>query len=92
MIVSIRHKGLRKLFEEGQTQGVRSHHVRRLTLQLAALNTAHTIGDMDIPGWRLHRLKGGTPPVWSITVDKNWRLTFEFRDGNVFLLDYKDYH
>lgn len=92
MIVSIRHKGLRRLFEKGETQGVGVHHHRRLRLQLAALNTARTIEDMDVPGWRLHRLKGPKPAVWSITVDKNWRLTFEFRDGNVFLLDYEDYH
>jgi len=47
---------------------------------------------MDVPGWRLHRLKGKNEPRWSILVDKNWRLTFEFLDGNVYLLDYEDYH
>jgi proteic killer suppression protein len=59
---------------------------------LIALHTAHTIDDMDVPGWRLHRLKGKNEPRWSILVDKNWRLTFEFLDGNVYLLDYEDYH
>lgn len=92
VIVSIRHKGLRVLFEEGGTQGVKPQHLRKLRLQLVALHTANTIDDMNIPGWRLHQLKGSRASTWSVTVDKNWRLTFEFSDGNVYLLDYEDYH
>ena len=57
-----------------------------------ALDTAVTIEDMDIPGYRLHALKGNQQDRWSISVDKNWRLTFEFHDGNAYLLDYEDYH
>ena len=91
-IVSIRHKGLRSLFEEGGTAGVKPQHVRKLRLQLVALHTANTIEDMDVPGWRLHRLKGARASTWSISVDKNWRMTFEFSDGNVYLLDYEDSH
>lgn len=59
---------------------------------MLALDTAVTIEDMDIPGYRLHALKGNHLNRWSISVDKNWRLTFEFQDGNVYLLDYEDYH
>lgn len=59
---------------------------------MLALDTAVTIEDMDIPGYRLHALKGNRQNRWSISVDKNWRLTFEFQDGNVYLLDYEDYH
>lgn len=51
-------------------------------MQLAALDTAQTIDDMDIAGFRLHALKG----------DGNWRITFEFRDGNAYIVDYEDYH
>jgi len=47
---------------------------------------------MDIPGYRLHPLKGRTRDRWSIWVSGNWRLTFEFRDGNAYILDYEDYH
>jgi len=61
-------------------------------MQLLALHTATTIDDMNIPGWRLHRLKGQRAAIWSISVDRTWRLTFEFRQGNVYLLDYEDYH
>lgn len=51
-----------------------------------------SIEDMDIPGFRLHPLKGRETGRWSIWINGNWRLTFEFRDGNAYLLDYEDYH
>jgi len=59
---------------------------------LAALDTAQTIDDMDIPGYRLHPLKGKLKGRWSVSVSGNWRLTFEFVSGNVEILDYEDYH
>jgi len=59
---------------------------------LAALESSQTIDDMDIPGYRLHPLKGKMKNRWSVSVSGNWRLTFEFRDGNAYLLDYEDYH
>lgn len=92
MIKSIRHKGLRTLFETGSLAGVQPHHGKRLRLQLAALDTAHTIEDMNMPGFRLHALKGDQASRWSIAVSGNWRMTFEFRDGNAHVLDYEDYH
>lgn len=72
--------------------GIQANHAGRLRLQLAALDTAHAIEDMDIPGYRLHCLKGKLKGRWSIWVSGNWRLTFEFVDGNVHVLDYEDYH
>ena len=92
MIQSIRHKGLRRLHETGSTSGVQASHAKRLRFQLAALDTAHVIDDLDIPGFVLHPLKGTMKGRWAISVNGNWRLTFEFRDGNVFVLDYEDYH
>ena len=92
MIMSFRHKGLRKLYETGNAAGVLAAHKSRLRMQLAALNTAMTIDDMDIPGFKLHPLKGEMKGRWAISVNGNWRLTFEFKDGNVFILDYEDYH
>lgn len=59
---------------------------------LATLDTAHMIEDIDIPGLRLHQLKGSGRGRWSIWVNGNWRLTFEFREGHVHGLDYEDYH
>jgi len=61
-------------------------------MQLIALDTAHSIDDMDIPGFRLHKLKGKVAGRWSIWVNGNWRLTFEFDDGNVYITNYEDYH
>jgi proteic killer suppression protein len=92
MIKSFRHKGLRKLFDTGNTSGVQANHVKRLRMQLAALDTAQSIEDMDIPGYRLHPLKGAMRGRWSIWVSGNWRLTFEFQNGNAYVLDYEDYH
>ena len=92
MIKSFRHKGLRKLFETGSTAGVQATHAKRLRLQLAALDTAMSVDDMDIPGFKLHPLKGKEKGRWSIWVNGNWRVTFEFKDGNAYVLDYEDYH
>ena len=92
MIKSFRHKGLRRFYITGSKSGIQAKHASRLRLQLAALDTAQTIGDMDIPGYRLHTLKGSRKRRWSIWVSGNWRLTFEFIDGNAHVLDYEDYH
>jgi len=92
MIKTFRHKGLRRLYETGSTSGVQASHAKRLRLQLTALDTAQAIEDMDIPGFRLHPLKGEMRCRWSITVNGNWRITFEFQDGNAYVLDYEDYH
>ena len=48
--------------------------------------------DMDIPGWRLHELKGSRKSEWSVTVRDNWRITFRFRDGEVYDVNLEDYH
>jgi proteic killer suppression protein len=92
MIQSFRHKGLKKFFESGSVAGIRPPHAPRLRMMLTALDTAQTIEDMDIPGFRLHALKGREQGRWSIWVNGNWRLTFEFRDGHAYVLDYEDYH
>jgi proteic killer suppression protein len=92
VIKSFRHKGLQRFFERGTKTGIQSKHVKRLRLQLAALDTALTIDDMDIPGYRLHSLKGRAKNRWSIWVSGNWRLTFEFKNGDVYILNYEDYH
>ena len=92
MISSIKHKGLSSFYELGSKKGIQPAHAPRLRLMLAALDSAQSIEDMDIPGYRLHPLKGNMKNRWSVSVSGNWRLTFEFKDGNVYLLDYEDYH
>ena len=60
-------------------------------MQLAALDTAHTVQDMAIPGFRLYRLKGADDARWSIWVSGNWRVTFVAAEGRVHDVDYEDY-
>ena len=59
---------------------------------LAALDTATSVEDMDISGFRLHPLKGEQGGRWWVWVNGNWRMTFEFKDGHAYVLDYEDYH
>jgi proteic killer suppression protein len=92
MIKSFKHKGLEKFYESGSTKGIQANHAKKLRMQLVALDTAQSIDDMDIPGYRLHQLTGDRRGIWTITVNANWRLTFEFEEGNVFILNYEDYH
>ena len=92
MIKSFKHKGLEKFYESGSTRGIQANHAKKLRMQLAALDTAQSIDDMDIPGYRLHQLTGDKRGIWSITVNANWRLTFKFEEGNVYILNYEDYH
>ena len=92
MIQSFKHKGLKQFYESGSKRGIQAAHALRLRMQLAALDTAQTIEDLDIPGYRLHRLSGARKATWSITVSGNWRITFEFKEGNVYIVDYEDYH
>ena len=92
MIKSFRHKGLKRLYETGSVSGVQTVHGNRLRMLLIALDTAQEIGDMDIPGFRLHPLKVKLKGRWAVSVTGNWRVTFEFREGHAYILDYEDYH
>ena len=92
MIKLFKHKGLRRFYETGSARGIQAKHEKRLRMQLAALDTAKEINDLDIPGYKLHPLKGDRKGIWAITFGGNWRLTFEFSDGNAYVLDYEDYH
>lgn len=92
MIQSFRNKGLRRFFESGSPAGIQPSHTKRLRMLLAALDTAQSIDDMNVPGFRLHPLKGSERGRWSVWVNGNWRLTFEFSGGHAYVLDYEDYH
>jgi proteic killer suppression protein len=92
MIKSFKHKGLKKFYETGNKAGIKSSHNKKLRIQLTALTTATCIEDMDLPGFRLHSLKGNRKGFWAIDVSKNWRIVFRFEDSNVYVVDYEDYH
>lgn len=92
MVRSIRHKGLRRLYEDGDQRGVITEHVDKLRDILARLDAAGAVQDMDIPGFRLHPLRGELKGFWAVTVRANWRVTFRFDGLDVFDVDYADYH
>ena len=92
MIRSIRHKGLKRLYEEDDPRGVTREHAEKLRDILVRLDAAGAIGDMDLPGFRLHSLKGALKGFWAVTVRANWRVIFRFADGDALDVDYVDYH
>ena len=92
MIRNFKHKGLKKLFEKGNTSGVSANHLKRLKLILALLETAETSEDMDLPGLDLHELKGNRNGIISLKVSGNWRVTFKLENGDAFDVNYEDYH
>lgn len=92
MIKSFKHKGLKQFFETGKKAGVQAKHAKKLRIQLAAIDTAQVLDDIDLPGFSLHPLMGNRSGILSISVSANWRITFEFRDGNAYILNYEDYH
>lgn len=92
MIVSFRHKGLRLLYETGSARGVQAAHKTKLLSILAALDVAAVPGDVGLPSYGLHPLKGELRGHWSIWVNGNWRVTFRFVGTDVELVDYRDYH
>jgi proteic killer suppression protein len=92
MIKSFAHKGLERFFLKGSKAGIKAVHADRLRLMLAMLDQARVVEDMDAPGLRLHALKGDLSGYWSVTVQANWRLIFQFDGADAHLVDYLDYH
>jgi toxin HigB-1 len=92
MIKSIRHKGLRRLFERDDPSGVNPEHLGKLRDILATLHAAPTVAHMDLPGFRLHPLRGRMKGLWAITLRANWRVIFRFAEGHAEDVDYVDYH
>ena len=92
MIQSFKHKGLKKLYETGSLQGVRTEHANRLRLILARLDASQSPEDMRLPGLNLHALKGEYKDYWAVSVSGNWRVIFRFVNNNAADVNYLDYH
>ncbi len=92
MIRSFRHKGLKRLYEDDDPRGVLAEHADKLRNILARLDASKDAQDMDIPGFRLHALKGELSGFWAVTVRANWRVVFRVIDHQAFDIDYLDYH
>ena len=80
------------MFEDDNVRGVIADHAEKLWDILAVLHSAREIADINLPGLRLHPLKGGLKGFWAVTVRANWRVIFRFADGEVSDVDYVDYH
>lgn len=92
MIKSFKHKGLEKFFLTGSTKGVQAIHANKLKRILTVLNTLSNLAPLEV--YRLHPLKGNLQGSWAITVQANWRITFEFDEDtkDVYIVNYQDYH
>ena len=92
MIQGFKHKGLKGLYETGNQKGVNPEHVKRLRIILARLDASQNPEDMNLPGLRLHPLKGDLKDFWAVNVSGNWRVFFRFENNNAADVDYSDYH
>ena len=92
MIRAFRLRGLKRLFQEGDASGVRADQVARIVDVLAHLETALRPTDINLPGYRMHALKGDLKGYWSVRISGNWRIVFRFSEGDCFDVDLVDYH
>lgn len=92
MIESIRHKGLKRLYEKNDRGGIRPDLVDKVRKILSALEAADSPGDMALPLFRFHPLTGDRRGTYSVTVKANWRVTFTFRQCAACDVDLEDYH
>jgi len=91
MIKTFAHKGLKELHTKGRTAKINRSHHERLIMLLDALEYAIAPTDMNFSGWYFHNI-GGKPIVYSVRVNGNFRMTFEFNDGDAYQVWYGDYH
>jgi len=92
MIVRMRHKGLQRFYETGDTRGINAKHAAWLRILLTAMDAANVPDDLNNLGFRLHALKADRKGQWAVSVSGNWRLVFEFEGPNVTNVDLVDYH
>lgn len=92
MIVGFRHRGLQRLYESGDRRRIPPDYAAKIERILARLDIASGPTDMNLPGYRLHRLSGDRSGFWSVSVSGNWRIIFRFDDGDAVDVDLIDYH
>ncbi len=80
------------MYARGDRSRVRADQAERIALALADLDSASKPSDLDLPGYRLHPLKGNMKGYWSISISANWRVIFRFDDGDAYDVDLVDYH
>ena len=91
-IKSFKHKGLEDFFYDGDTKGINPKHASKLETRLDRLDAATEPKDMNLPGYRLHALKGRGKGRWAVDVSGAWRLTFAFEGKDAVIVNYEQYH
>jgi toxin HigB-1 len=91
VIRSFKHRGLKRLYERDDRSGLRPDLVDAIQEILTALDEAATPRQLDLPGYRLHPLKGNLNGYWSVTVRANWRIIFRFEGADAFAVELIDY-
>jgi toxin HigB-1 len=92
MIISFRHKGLKRLYEDDDRSKLPADMVERIRDILIILDELRDLKSIDRPTYRLHALKGDLRMFYAVTVRSNWRLIFKFDGKNISDLDLVDYH
>ncbi len=92
MILRFRHKGLERFFTTGDTSGINPQFAKKLRRMLLLLDESTEPNGMNLPGYRLHPLKGDRKGQWAVWVSGNWRLIFAFEGANASDVDFDDYH
>jgi len=92
MIRSFKHKGLQDFFETGSRKGIIPEHASKLGRILDRLDASETENDMKLPGFQFHPLLGKDKGRFAVSVNGNWRITFEFKNKDAHIVDYEDYH
>jgi proteic killer suppression protein len=92
MIRHFRHRGLKRLYEHDDRREVNPQQADKIARILARLDVATRPQELNVPGFRLHPLKGDLTGYWSVTVSANWRIIFRFEKGDATDVDLVDYH
>jgi toxin HigB-1 len=92
MIRRFRHRGLKRLYQDDDRREVNAEHADKIARMLARFDEATRPEQLDLPGFRLHPLRGDLAGYWSITVRANWRIIFRFEQGDATDVDLVDYH
>jgi len=92
VIRSFKHRGLKRLYERNDRSGIRPDLADTVQEILTVLDDATTPQELNLPGYRLHSLKGDLAGFWSVTVRANWRIIFRFEDSDAFDVELIDYH
>ena len=92
VIRSFKHRGLKRLYEDGDRRGIRTDLLDAVEDILVRLDEAVVPQALNLPGYRLHPLKGDRKGIWSVSVKANWRIVFRFEGTDVFDVELTDYH